>query len=110
VFGIESPDEQKADYTAIIDAINAEGGIACRKVVAQFFEANPADQNNLHATCLAVGESGAFAVIDPGSYTSPTAPGGPICFASQHIAYFGGYILTQSQADQGFPYLFALGN
>jgi hypothetical protein len=106
LFGIDPPASQQADFEAVIDGINKEGGIACRKVVAQFFDANPADQSGLHQKCLDIAASGAFAVVDPGDY----AVTGPLCFAQQRMSYFGGYFITQKQVDQGFPYLFELAN
>src|SRR5205814_9586224 len=36
-FGIAAPDQQRADYNAILDSINKAGGIACRQVVAQYY-------------------------------------------------------------------------
>src|SRR5439155_5005185 len=33
IFGIATPDEQRAGYQAAIDGINAEGGIGCKQIV-----------------------------------------------------------------------------
>jgi hypothetical protein len=104
IFGIPTPAEQQADFTALIDSLNKEGGIACRKVVPQFFSANPTDQAGLQQICLNIVQSGAFAALDPGAY----AVVGPMCFAQNHMPYFGGYFITQKQGNQGFPYLFDL--
>ncbi len=32
-----------------------------------------------------------------------------MCFAQNQVPYFGGYLITQKQGDQGYPYLFDLG-
>ena len=105
-FGIPDPDTQTAIWNALIDGTNARGGIACRKLVASFYKANPADPSNLQATCLDIAESAPFIVFDSGSYSQT----GPLCFAQNQMPYFGGYMLTQKQATEGYPYLFDLGN
>ena len=105
-FGIPDPTQQQTIWNAVIDSTNAQGGIACRRIVPIFFQANPADRGNLQQTCLDIAGSAPFAVFDSGSYSQT----GPVCFAQNQLPYFGGYMLTQKQADQGFPYLFDLGN
>ena len=105
IFGIPTPAEQQADFDALIDSLNQEGGVACRKLVREFYSANPVDQNALQQTCLDIKQSGAFAVVDTGAWAVP----GPMCFAQNQVPYFGGYLITQKQGEQGFPYLFDLG-
>ncbi len=105
-FGIPTPDEQKVIWKAIIDGTNAQGGVACRQVVPSFFTANPADPSNLQSTCLDIAQSKPFLVFDSGSYSQ----GNPVCFAQARVPYFGGYLLTQKQAEDGYPYLFNLAN
>jgi hypothetical protein len=105
VFGVATPDEQRRWYEAVIGAINAEGGVACRKLVPQFFLANPVDQNELQRTCLDIVQAGVFAEIDNGSYANfPQKQ----CFAQHQIPYFGSYILTRSEVNRFYPYLFNL--
>jgi len=105
LFGIPGPDEQRKIFEAIVDALNREGGIACRKVVVDYMAVNPADQSDMQSKCLDVAEAGDFAAIDLGSYQVT----GPLCFAQHQVPYIGGTFVTQRQADQGFPYIFALG-
>ena len=103
--GVASTDDQRTWYEAVIGDINAKGGIACRKLVPQFFKANPADQNNLQQVCLDVVESGAYVVIDNGSYAYfPQKQ----CYALHEMPYFGGYFLSRSEIERSFPYLFNL--
>ena len=104
-FGIPDPDTQTAIWNALIDGVNGQGGIACRKVVASFYKANPADPSNLQATCRDIADSAPFAVFDSGSYSQT----GPLCFAQDQLPYFGGYMLTRKQQTDGYPYLFDLG-
>jgi hypothetical protein len=103
VFGVATPDEQRAWYEAVIGAINASGGVACRKLVPRYFPANPADQNNLQQTCLDIAEAGVFAEIDNGSYANYPQKQ---CFAQHQIPYFGAYFLTRSEKERFYPYLF----
>lgn len=103
VFGVATPDQQRAWYEAVIGAINASGGVACRKLVPRYFPANPADQNNLQQTCLDIAEAGVFAEIDNGSYANYPQKQ---CFAQHQIPYFGAYFLTRSEKERFYPYLF----
>jgi hypothetical protein len=105
-FDIPSTDEQKRIFDAVIDGVNAEGGIACRKVVAQYFAVNPADQNDQQSKCLEATQAQPFVVIDPGAYSFTS----PMCFAQRRVPYFGGFLLTTREAQQGYPYLFNLAN
>src|SRR5438552_1885542 len=41
-FGVPPVEEQQQDYQAVLDELNASGGAACRKLVAQFYTVNPA--------------------------------------------------------------------
>ena len=103
-FAEPSPQEQHDWYQAVVDDINASGGIACRKVAPTYYSANPADQNDLQAKCLDIAASDVFAVIDIGAY-------GPFpqkdCYAQHHIPFFTGYIMTAQEQQKFYPYLFA---
>jgi hypothetical protein len=104
-FGIAPPAQQKADYEALLDSFNKAGGIACRKVVAQYYTVNPADQNDQQNKCLTAVQAQPFAVVDPGSYSFTS----PMCFPQHHMPYFGGFFNSLQQSQQAYPYLFNLG-
>lgn len=96
---------QKAGFQAVIDSINAGGGVDCRQLVPQYFNANPADQSNLQKTCLDIVQSGVFAAVDSGAFAQfPIVD----CFGQHKVPYFGGYLLANSQMAQFYPYLFEL--
>src|SRR5438132_1506404 len=59
-FGIPSADEQQQDYDQVIAATNAHGGVACRKLVAKYYQVNSADQSDQQQRCLDIIESRAF--------------------------------------------------
>ena len=106
-FGIASPANQQAAFQAVINNINAGGGLDCRKLVAQFYNGNPVDQGGLQQLCLTISQANVFAVADPGAYAN-YAPGLD-CYAQNHIPYFEGYQLDAGQVRKDYPYLFSLG-
>lgn len=105
-FGGDPVDALRSDYEDVIESVNRAGGVACRKLVPQFFEANPADQSGLQKSCLDMVDAGVFAVLDQGSFADSSAIS---CFAQHKVPYFGSYILPQAVLDQGYPYLFEFG-
>jgi len=104
-FGIAPPEQQKADYDALIDSFNKAGGVACRKLVAQYYQVNPADQNDQQNKCLTAVQAEPFVVVDPGSYSFTS----PMCFPLHHLPYFGGFFNSVQQSHDAYPYLFNLG-
>ncbi len=107
-FGIASPADQQAAFQAVINNINASGGVACRKLVPQYYSENPVDQTSLQQACLTITQSNAFAVLDPGAYANYAA--GLDCYAQNHMPYFEGYQLDGPQIAHDYPFLFAVGN
>jgi len=103
-FGLAPPAQQQADYNAVLDSVNKAGGIACRHVVAQFYNVNPADQNDQQSKCLTAVQAQPFVVIDEGSYSFTS----PMCFPQHHVPYFGGFFNTIRQSHDAYPYLFNL--
>lgn len=105
LFGVATPDTQQAWANAAIQDVNASGGAGCRKITAQYFKANPTDQADLQKTCNDVQDSGAFAVLDGGAYANfPLVD----CYAKAGIPYFGGYLISGTQRQKYYPYLFEL--
>ena len=103
IFGIAPPEQQQKWYEAQIDELNKTNGVGCRKIVAQYYPTNPADQNELQQRCLQIVESGVFAEVDNGSYAIYPQKH---CFAQHKTPFFGGYMLFRSEIDEFFPYLF----
>ena len=105
LFGVATPDTQQKWFNAAISDVNAHGGAGCHKIVAQYFKANPTDQNNLQQTCLDIQSSGAFAALDGGAYANfPLVD----CYAKAGIPYFGAYLISGTQRQKYYPYLFEL--
>jgi hypothetical protein len=104
-FGLPSTEDQQRDYQLVADAINAGGGVACRKLVLQFFKGNPLDQSDLQQKCLDVIEAGAFAVVDAGAYY--TNPAIATCFPTNRIPFLSAGPQPNSALERFYPYLFA---
>jgi hypothetical protein len=104
VAGYPTPSLQQQYFQQVIDNLNSQGGVACRKLVADFYSPNVADQGSLQQTCLQVQQGGYFAVLDVGSfYLFPSLAS---CFPEDHIPYFGGVVLPAKEQAQYYPYLF----
>jgi hypothetical protein len=105
-FGVPSVEEQNLDYQQVIDSINASGGVACRKIVAKYYTANPASDDDKKQKCLDIVQFKPFFVIDAGGfYGSPLSN----CFPQNHLPFLGTGRLAKSQRDQFYPYLFDRG-
>ena len=103
-FGVPTPAQQQADFQAVINSINASGGVACRKIVPTYYQVDPADQSGLEQSCLQIVQSDPFAEIDAGGY-SPY-PSLADCFMENGDPYFSTLDLSDQQRDQFYPYAF----
>ena len=106
-FGISPPAEQQSAFQAVINNINANGGVVCRKLVPQYFTEDPIDQTGLQQACLTVTQSNVFAVVDPGAYANYAS--GIDCYAQNHTPYFDGYQIDGNQVAHDYPFLFSVG-
>lgn len=103
-FGLPSASEQRRMFEAVIAGINREGGVACRRLVAEYHEANPADEGQMQGICLDVAEQEVFAMVDTGALSS--RPSVITCFGQREIPFFTGYIVTESVRRAHYPYIF----
>lgn len=104
-FGLPTVTEQKQKYNAVIDSVNSSGGVACRKLVPDFYSVNPADESDMHAKCLDIENAGVFAVIDDGGEYA-----GADCFGQRHIPFLGENLLVTKSASAYYPYLMSAYN
>jgi hypothetical protein len=105
VFGVATPEAQRAAFDAVITALNAEGGFGCKQAVAQYFNLNPVNKEELVQGCRDAADAGVFAFVDSGAYvTYPQVE----CFGQRKIAYFGGYFGNSDRNERNYPYLFNL--
>ena len=104
-FGLPQPEVQRKWFQDVIDATNASGGIACRKVAPVFFTGNPADNSNLQQLCLEVVQAKPFFVIDLGAYT--VSPDIATCYPKAGLPFRTSSPLPAAQLQQYYPYLFS---
>ena len=102
-FGVPTVSDQQSSYQDVIDAINAAGGVACRKLAAQYFQVNPTDSADEEQKCLDIVAAGVFVEIDAGGFYTP---GTPDCFPQHNLPFLGSTILANQERDQFYPYLF----
>lgn len=105
LFDIQSPEQQQADYEAAIAGINREGGIACRKVVARYWKANPVNEQGMMQICREVADAKVFAMVDSGSLS--TKPAVIACFGQNKIPYFGAFYITEKLRTDFYPYIYS---
>jgi hypothetical protein len=86
-------------------AVNAEGGLACRKLRIKVYRVNPLDKNDQRAKCLEIIEAKPFAVIDIAGYLDPVSRA---CFPEARLPYLGATALTEEEAGAAFPFLFSM--
>ena len=106
VFNVASPEVQRANFEAILDGINGEGGAACRRVVARYVTANPADEGQMIRLCRDLAGQEVFAVVDTGALGSRPAVLG--CLGQAKLPYFGALYIPEGLRRQFFPYVFSL--
>src|SRR5207245_858137 len=82
------------------------GCVAGRKLRAQFYPENPADESDQQATCLDMASFAPFFVIDAGGYYGSTHVG---CFPQHQLPFLSTNRLTVQQRDQFYPYMFSTG-
>ena len=104
-FGLPDAAEQRADYEAVAEDLNKRG-VACRKLVLEFFTVNPTDPSGQQEQCLAIADTEPFVVIDPGGYDQSAAQ---VCFPRNELPYLG-FTLRDEDISRFFPYFFALSN
>lgn len=104
-FGLPQPAIQQKWFQDVIDATNASGGIACRKVAPVYYQGNPADATNLQQLCLEVAQAKPFFVIDLGAYT--VNPDIATCYPKAGLPFRTSSPLPSAQVQQYYPYLFS---
>lgn len=80
IISVPSAADQQKAHTAVINSINARGGVRCRKLVANFYADNPLDSSSEHSLCLKMAQDKVFAVFN-NLYTSTEQT----CVAKQGI-------------------------
>ncbi|HUR76873.1 MAG TPA: ABC transporter substrate-binding protein [Acidimicrobiales bacterium] len=104
-FDVPTPEEARADFEAAINGINKEGGVACRKLVAQYVNANPIVEESMMRQCRDFAEADVFAIVDTGSMA--TRPAVLSCLGQNKMPYFGAFYITEALRQQFYPYIYS---
>lgn len=107
-FNIPSPTEQQGDWTAILSALNASGGVACHPLASDFQTVNPADSSSGQSDCLQFVQDRVFAVLGYLSANATPGTGGDLCVVQHHIPDFHPQAVPADEAAQYFPYMFGM--
>jgi hypothetical protein len=103
--GAASPQVQEQMAQAVVDDINAHGGVDCRKLVVTYYQNNPIDSTSAHNICLQIQQAGIFAVL--GGFFYPA--GANDCLAQARIPVVASTTPpTPSEAKQYYPYLMSV--
>jgi hypothetical protein len=102
--GQSSPQVQQQMAQAVVDDINAHGGVACRKLVVTYYQANPIDPTSTQNICLQIQQAGVFAVI--GGFAYPESAND--CIAQQRIPLVASIAPSPSEAKQYYPYMMSI--
>lgn len=105
IFDIPTPAQAKADFEAAISGINREGGVACRKLAAEYVNVNPTDEAGMMRHCRNFASMDVYAVIDTGSMA--TRPAVLACLGQIEKPYFGAFYITDTLRKQFFPYIYS---
>jgi hypothetical protein len=100
-FGIRDDLEAVADAAAA--GTNADGGVACRKLVIKKFRVNPLDPNDTRAKCLDIAAAKPLAVIDFGGYIDPVARA---CFVEHKLPFQSALAISEVEGKSSYPYLY----
>jgi hypothetical protein len=89
---------------AVTKAINANGGVACRKLRIKTYDVNPISTEDQRSKCLQIIGDKPFAVIDISGY--PTLQSRQ-CFFDAKLPFQGSQTLNETQAKQVYPYAYS---
>lgn len=98
--GVPTPEKQREQWQTVADAINAEGGAACRQIIPEFHSVNPIDANDAQQKCLEIAKSQPFMALDSGSLT---VVGASDCIPNQQVPMLA-LELARDQMQAYYPY------
>lgn len=102
-FGVRGDLEEVAHAAAA--GINAEGGIACRRLRIKTYRVNPLNASEQRARCLEMVADKPFTVLDFGGYLNSAARS---CFPENKLPFQAATPITEREAEASFPYMYSL--
>ncbi len=103
--GVPSPEDQKKDFDAVIAGVNKAGGVRCRTLVPKYYQANPLDSSQQHATCLQLVQDKVFAVLEAAAMDYPAT--NRDCVPQNKLPMIDVVPIADSEAAAFSPYLFS---
>lgn len=100
LINLPAPADWEKAYTAVFDAVNKKGGLACRKLVPKFYVDNVLDSNAEHSLCLQAAQDKVFAL-----FNNPFATAEQTCPAKEHIPNFWATPPHTHDVAQYVPYI-----
>lgn len=88
---------------AVIDDINARGGVQCRQLTAKFYKLNPINPDGGRAGCLSVIQDRPALVVDLGGFAFPQSA--YLCIPQQKIPIITLSSVLESELSKYAPYL-----
>ena len=101
-FGIRRDLEAVANAAAA--GVNAEGGVACRRIRIKTYRVNPLNAHEQRSRCAEVIEAKPFAVLDYAAYLDPVARS---CFAAAKVPFQPVTSVTEEEAAGAQPYMYS---
>jgi hypothetical protein len=98
LIGLPTPQQDQAQFKALIDYYNAHGGIQCRKIVASYYNDTLTDTTE-HSDCLQAQQDGIFAMVFD-FFTPQERP----CLPAAGVPQFGISPAPRSLVQQYYPY------
>lgn len=89
---------------AAVAGINAEGGVACRKLRVKTYKTNPIDSNDQRAKCLQMVGDKPFAVLDIFAFGAPVTRS---CFIEAKVPFQASSVVNEEEGARGFPYVYS---
>ena len=104
-YDVPPPATQQADFQAVVDSVNASGGVACRKIVPTYYQANAVDSEQLQQLCLQIVQTHPFFLFGASNY-AVVYPSLLSCYVQNQIPFIADYAFTSQQTSQWYPYAF----
>ena len=101
--GVASAEELERIAAAVIDDINARGGVQCRKLTAKYYRMNPISPDGGRSGCLQILQDKPAIVTDVGGFAFPQ--GAYLCVPQQRVPVITSQLLLPSELAKYSPYI-----
>lgn len=102
VIGNPPGSQEEADYAAVIDYVNKQGGVACNKLVGDYAQSDLTNPSGVQTACIQFQQDKVFAVL--GGFEPEFSDD---CLLQAHIPVFDEVDIPQTDATKYYPYYFS---